>query len=855
MNETVHTEPAGSPAPAGADLFRAFFEQAAVGIAQIETGTGRFLRVNQRHADLVGCLRVEMETLDFQTLTHPDDLAADWEALRRLVAGEIREFTREKRYRHQAGHFVWVSLTGSPLWAPGEPAHSFLAVVEDITARKVAEAAAGRQASEAVALSNARRLEAVQQSNRQLRMLSACNAALIHGADEAALLDTVCRIMVSAGGYRGAWIGLAENDAARTVRPVAWAGLDADYVRGLRVSWADVAQGQGPAAIAIRTGRPCPMQSVLEKAGFAPWQAEASQRGIAAICSLPLAADGRVFGVLSLDSAQPAAFDAAETAILQEVAGNLAFGMAALRMRQDRQRAEEALLISERKLAEVFRASPLLIGVTRMADGRFLEANEAFERMLGYPRAEVIGRTSIEIGLWVTPEDRAQVVAQVKAHGLVRQLETRHRKKSGEVIAVLLSMSPILLEGQACLITITADITERKRAEEERQRLQEQLTQAQKMESVGRLAGGVAHDFNNMLQVILGNADLALQELPPESPARECVEEIEKSARRSADLTRQLLAFARKQTIAPKVLDLNDIVSGMLKMIQRLIGEDINLSWNPGACLWPVKLDPSQIDQVLANLCVNARDAIGNVGVVTLETANVTLDEAYAQGHPECLPGDYVMLAVSDTGKGMDAETKAHLFEPFFTTKEIGKGTGLGLATVFGIVKQNQGLISVYSEPGQGTSFKIFLPRAEAEAPADVPAVREGDLRGAETVLLVEDEGQVLSLAQRILQQHGYTVLAARTPEAALKLAEQHAGRIQLLLTDVVMPGMNGHELQKRLMALQPGLRCLFMSGYTAAVIAHHGVLDEGVQFLQKPFSALSLAERVREVLKQPPET
>ena len=396
------------------------------------------------------------------------------------------------------------------------------------------------------------------------------------------------------------------------------------------------------------------------------------------------------------------------------------------------------------------------------------------------------------------------------------------------------------------------DITERKRGEAEREKLQEQLTQAQKMESVGRLAGGVAHDFNNMLQAILGNAALALEQIPADSPVRENLEEVLKSAQRSADLTRQLLAFARKQTIQPKVLDLNDTVGGMLKMLRRLIGEHIDLVWMPGADLWPIKMDPSQIDQILANLCLNARDAIAGTGKVTLETTNVTLDDTYVQSHPECVPGDYVLLAVSDTGMGMDVETRSHLFEPFFTTKEPGKGTGLGLATIFGIVKQNQGLISVSSEPGQGSTFKIYLPRIDSQVLAAVAATQKSDLRGTETVLLVEDESQILALAKRILQNHGYTVLAAQSPEAALKLAEQHSGSIQLLVTDVVMPGMDGRELRNRLVACQPGLRCLYMSGYTADVIAHHGVLDEGVQFLQKPFTIESLAKRVREALQQP---
>jgi signal transduction histidine kinase len=401
---------------------------------------------------------------------------------------------------------------------------------------------------------------------------------------------------------------------------------------------------------------------------------------------------------------------------------------------------------------------------------------------------------------------------------------------------------------ESTVLGVIEDITQRRQAESEKEKLREHLAQAQKMESVGRLAGGVAHDFNNMLQAILGNAGMALEDLPPDSPARECLEEIQKSAQRSADLTRQLLAFARKQTIQPKVLDLNDTLSAMLKMLRRLIGEDIDLAWLPGADLWPVRIDPNQLDQVLANLCVNARDAVPAHGHVSIETGNVTLTDTSLRTHPGCPPGDYVVLAVSDTGRGMDEETRAHLFEPFFTTKEVGQGTGLGLATVFGIVTQNGGLIQVASEVGQGATFKIYLPRAEAAAAPPPPTIHRS-LRGTETVLLVEDEEQILSLGRRILAQHGYTVLAAIRPEAALDLATHHTGTIHLLITDVVMPGMNGKELRERLRATQPNVKCLFMSGHTANVIAHHGVLDDGVWFLQKPFTNLTLTETVRKVL------
>jgi CheY-like chemotaxis protein len=343
---------------------------------------------------------------------------------------------------------------------------------------------------------------------------------------------------------------------------------------------------------------------------------------------------------------------------------------------------------------------------------------------------------------------------------------------------------------------------------------------------------------------------MALDKVDPAQPLFSDLQEIRKAADRSAHLTRQLLAFARKQTVAPRVLDLNETVEGMLKMLRRLIGEDIDLAWLPGAGLRPVRVDPSQIDQVLANLCVNARDAIEGVGKVTIETGAAAFDEAYCSEHPGLTPGEYVLLAVTDDGCGMDKKTLDRLFEPFFTTKEVGKGTGLGLATVYGIVKQNNGFISVKSEPGQGTTFRIYLPRHKAKT---ARMWHEGsavpDARGQETILLVEDEPAILRMAAKILASQGYEVLPASTPGEAIRLAEAHPGEIHLLMTDVVMPEMNGRDLAKNVILLYPEIKRLFTSGYTADVIAHHGVLDEGVNFIQKPYSKQNLAAKVREVL------
>ncbi|MHB8772691.1 MAG: PAS domain S-box protein [Syntrophales bacterium] len=400
------------------------------------------------------------------------------------------------------------------------------------------------------------------------------------------------------------------------------------------------------------------------------------------------------------------------------------------------------------------------------------------------------------------------------------------------------------------MISTVWDVTERKRQEEEQEKLQAQLRQAQKMESVGRLAGGVAHDFNNMLGIIIGNAEAALDRVAPDDRVHRHLLEIITAGNRSAEIVGQLLAFARKQTISPQVLDLNDTVQGMIRMLRRLIGEDIALHWVPGKDLGNVRMDVTQIHQILVNLVANSRDAIEGVGTITLETASVLFDESYCREHEGASPGEFLRLTVSDTGSGMGPEIIEHLFDPFFTTKELGRGTGLGLATVYGIVKQNNGFINVYSEPGQGTAFKVYLPRhaaAAAQEPAEAAA--EKPLTGTETILVVEDEAALLEIAQKSLTQRGYTVLTARTPEEAIARAGDHPGEIHLLLTDVVLPEMNGRELMERLRPLRPAMKTLFMSGYTANVIAHRGVLDEGIAFLQKPFSVKTLTGKVRESL------
>lgn len=381
-------------------------------------------------------------------------------------------------------------------------------------------------------------------------------------------------------------------------------------------------------------------------------------------------------------------------------------------------------------------------------------------------------------------------------------------------------------------------------------RLEAHLRQAQKLESIGTLAGGVAHDFNNLLMGIMSYVDMCRDDIEPSHPINEWLDEVTKATKKSADLTKQLLAFARQQSIEPVVLDLNDTVSGMLKMLRLLIGEDIDLTWKPGPLLWPVKLDPSQVDQILANLAVNARDAINGPGKITIATEHITIDEQYCVEHTDAEPGQYVMFSVSDDGKGMDKELQERIFEPFFTTKEVGKGTGLGLATVYGIVRQNKGFLNVYSEPGQGTTFRIYLPLLIEEMIANP----DGDdfqtiVGGNETIMLVEDEKAILDTTRIFLEGIGYNVLAAESPALALALAAGHEDGIDLLITDVVMPGMSGRDMADRLTAARSELKVLYMSGYTASVIANRGVLMEGMNFLAKPFTRTVLSKKTREIL------
>ncbi|MFH0782247.1 MAG: PAS domain S-box protein [Pseudomonadota bacterium] len=514
--------------------------------------------------------------------------------------------------------------------------------------------------------------------------------------------------------------------------------------------------------------------------------------------------------------------------------------------------AVEDLKESEKKFRDLFQEHSAIKLLVDPDDGSIVDANKAAEEFYGWSVDQLRLMRVHDINT-LSPEQIKAAMENVKNRQRV-YYEFRHRLADGSVKDVSIYSSNISVKGKTLIHSIVHDISERKKAEVEQEKLRGQLIQAQKMESVGQLAGGVAHDFNNMLGVILGHAELAMEQLNPMQPLFADLKEIHRAAVRSADITRQLLAFARKQIILPKVLSLNEVVEGMLKMLRRLIGEDIDLAWLPGSGLWMIKMDPSQIDQILANLCVNARDAIAGIGKITVETGNSTLHEEDCSGQEGFIPGEYVWISVSDNGSGMNKETLTRIFEPFFTTKDVGEGTGLGLSTVYGAVQQNKGFINTYSEPGQGTAFRIYIPRyvdLDGTGQARPEDFINPVVGGNETILLVEDESSILKMTTTLLQHLGYNVLAADTTDKAFSLAQQSVGQIHLLLTDVIMPEMNGWDLAEQLGGIQRGMKCLFMSGYTSNIIANQGMLAEGVCFLQKPFSRRELAAKVREALEE----
>lgn len=667
------------------------------------------------------------------------------------------------------------------------------------------------------------------------------------------LITAACAALAEADGYEAAWIALYGSSTNR-VTAVAAAGFGAnDVIQQILRDEQDppFCLGETQEQNLVVLDNPatectgCPL---------AP-----HNNGRAAL-GHGLAFDHQLYGALMIYVPFQFASDAEAQSLFVGLANELAFALHKMTLEARRRATEqelketlEALQTNELKLRTLFNLLPVGVSVVDETY-RVQESNPALAKIMGITDQQKMASDSppsVYRRADGTPLPRHDFPTNVawREQRSIENVEVGIVKENGETVWGNVCATPVAFSDWRVLTTIS-DITQRRQAEEEREALREQLMQVQKMESIGRLAGGVAHDFNNMLSVILANTEVALDRVSPNEAIWSDLQEILKATKRSADLTRQLLAFARKQVIAPQVLDLNETIENMLKMLQRLIGPDIHLIYWPGTAVWSIHIDPSQIDQILINLCLNARDAINDMGHITIETANVFITAEECAGNPDMVPGEFVRLTVSDDGCGMSPEVMNNLFEPFFTTKEIGAGTGLGLATVYGIVRQNDGFIRVFSEPNEGTTFQIYLLRhgGQPESPRkEEPFTAIAS--GRETILLAEDEPAMLEILETILEDQGYTVLSAQSPHKALQLAHEYAGQIDLLITDVMMPDMNGRELAQSLIDRHPHFMVLFMSGYTADIITDHRELDERTHFIQKPFSVSELASKVRMVL------
>ena len=670
--------------------------------------------------------------------------------------------------------------------------------------------------------------------NRVYAVLSGINTTIVRTRDRQELFDAACRIAVELGKFRLAWIGLLDANGL-DVTPVARAGVDEGYLDNIQLTARDDAPRRCEmVARALREKTAVVCNDIDTDPQMARWREEALRRSYRSVVVFPLQFDDKVLGVLLLYASEKDFFDTEEMKLLTELAGDVSFALDHIEADESRQVQSAAL-----------NAAADAIVITDRA-GVIEWVNPAFTQITGYTAEEALGKNPWDLvksgkhapafyqDLWET------ILGGRTWHG-----EMINRRKDGRLYTEDQSVTPILDASGAIthFVAVKQDMTERLQLEAE-------FRQAQKMESVGQLASGIAHDFNNLVTVINGMSDLVLAQVSQDDPVHADLQEIHRAGERAATLTRQLLAFSRQQILEPRVLKVDTVIAGMEDLLRRVLGEDIDLVVVPAPDVGHVKADPGQIEQVITNLAVNARDAMPQGGRLTIETESVTIDEAYTRQHGEdAPPGSYVRLTVSDSGAGMDEATRARIFEPFFTTKGPGKGTGLGLSTVYGIVTQSQGFIWVYSEVGRGTSFKIYLPQVTEAAGTDQPRPRAVSSTGTETILLAEDNAGLRKLATRVLAPAGYTVLAAATGEEALRVLERHEPPVHLLLSDVVMPGMSGRDLAERIAQTRPGMKVLYMSGYTSDTIVRHGVLEARVPFLNKPFTAAALLRKVREVL------
>jgi PAS domain S-box-containing protein len=860
------------------ERFRSAMHHSPIGMALVST-SGEYLEVNPALCAIVGYSADELLATGFESITHPDDYAADVAATQRMLDRQVETIRRVKRYRHKDGRIRWVQVNSSLVLDDNGAPRYFVSQIQDITERKRAD-------------------EDLRHANRALQTISNCNQVLVHATDEATLLREVCQVMVRDGGYRVAWVSFADAGVESDVNTVAIASDETDSQA--RIAWAAQGREQISAAIqtaAIRTGEPAIINDFRAATVGGPWRDEAVRLGYRSCVALPLVTDGRTFGALTLCSGEEISLDVSETALLKELADDLAFGLVALRARVNQRQAEAALrTANERyarqeaaltKLTKSYVAAPddftdivremtevvasalsvALVAVWRHDEnGTVTRCQDLFDSREGthseglslnqdvcpaYFRAlagvEVLAVTNARSD----PRTSELAESLLVPHGITSVMCVPIRAR-GATVGVL-SCKHVgdprrwMPDEQAFALAV-ANLLSTLLAQVERQRLENQLRQAQKLEAIGRLAGGVAHDFNNILTVILGRAEeVAADERVPED-LRDSVADLSQNAQRATALTRQLLAFSRRQAIEVRDVDLNSVVANVTRLLHRVLGEDIVVTFTYSEQPLSVRADPGMIEQVLLNLAVNARDAMPDGGRLSIDTSFVERS-ASESSHPGS-PGSWACLRVTDNGAGIAAEHLPHIFEPFFTTKDIGKGTGLGLATTYGIVQQHGGWIEVDSQIENGTEFRVFFPRVGAEQPAAAPvSIAAPAPRGRETIMVVEDEAGVRALVIKLLKDLGYRVLQAQSGPHALDVWRQQGDEVQLLITDIVMPdGMNGVELAERLRRNRPTLKVIYTSGYLAD-LSREDIARHSDAYIAKPFSLMELARLVRRTL------
>lgn len=675
----------------------------------------------------------------------------------------------------------------------------------------------------------------IQHLNRVYAVLSDINQMIVREKQPLMILESSCNISVERGRFVMAWIGLLEG--SRAIRLVAHAGRAGRYLEKLKSALTSDLQSHGPTAAVIGTGEHVVVNDIEHDPLKSTWREDAMAEGFRASAAFPIKVENKIAGTFNLYANELGFFNDEEVKLLKELTMDIGFALEVERSEVKRHGAEEARRISEAKYRVLFDHAPDAI-VIADSKSRYLDANASMCRMLGYTLKEFVGLHASDIVVPTEIEHIQPALDAIKTQSEYHR-EWQFRRKDGstfeaEVVATTMPDGNIL--------GMIRDVTSHRK-------LENQLRQTQKMEAIGQLAGGIAHDFNNLLTVINGRSLLVMNRFNSGNKTRQDAELIYQTGERAAALTRQLLAFSRQQVLAPVVLDLNKVAAEMDSLLRRLIREDIELSTVLAPELKYVKADPTQIEQVIINLVVNARDALSEGGKIIIETANVELNDIYCRTHPDVKPGQYVMLAVSDTGHGMDSNVKAKIFEPFFTTKPHGMGTGLGLATVFGVIKQSNGVIEVYSEVGKGTTFKVYLPQTVEALTVTKPGTSFTSPKGHEIIFVVEDEDGVRELLRDLLEMNGYTIHAAKNGIEALRRMQEYTGTLDLIITDVVMPGMGGPELIERIKSVHPEAKVLFTSGYTDHAIIRNGSLPSGASFIQKPFTPASLARKVREIL------